>query len=144
MLATERQHILRALQANHWNATTAAIQLQITFRAMRYAMAKHDFPTRHQQRAARLYRPKQSELKSLPVPAQQTTQWSALRMATLRKYGARCQCCGATARDGVRIHVDHILPQSKYPHLALDPDNLQVLCQNCNGAKSNTCTRDWR
>ncbi|MFK8185415.1 MAG: HNH endonuclease [Phormidesmis sp.] len=32
-------------------------------------------------------------------------------------------------------HIDHIKPISRYPNLALDPDNLQILCADCNLTK---------
>lgn len=70
--------------------------------------------------------------------------WRVLRMRVLTKFGARCQCCGATARDGVRIHVDHIKPRRKYPDLALVESNLQVLCEVCNHGKGNWDESDWR
>ena len=38
-------------------------------------------------------------------------EWRRLRMRALVKHGGRCQCCGATAHDGERIHVDHIKPR---------------------------------
>lgn len=49
--------------------------------------------------------------------------------------------CGSTRSDldlegnPVRIVVDHIKPISKHWHLRLDPDNLQVLCNDCNKGK---------
>ena len=70
--------------------------------------------------------------------------WKILRYQALEKYGARCQCCGATAADGVQLHVDHIKPRSKFPHLALDLDNLQVLCSDCNTGKINQFDTNWR
>lgn len=72
-----------------------------------------------------------------------TFEWRKLRYATLQKYGARCQCCGRTPPE-VKIHVDHIKPRRKHPELALDPDNLQVLCGECNHGKSNWDETDWR
>ena len=69
--------------------------------------------------------------------------WATVRYAALMKHGARCQCCGATAADGARMHVDHIKPRSKYPDLALELSNLQVLCDLCNTAKSNIDQTDW-
>ena len=65
-------------------------------------------------------------------------------MEALKKYGPRCQCCGATPADGVRINVDHIKPRKHYPELALDVENLQVLCEECNHGKGNWDTTDWR
>ena len=51
--------------------------------------------------------------------------------------------CGASGKQTV-LHVDHIKPRSKYPELALDPNNLQVLCKDCNLGKSNLYNTDWR
>lgn len=76
--------------------------------------------------------------------------WRTLRMETLKKYGAKCQCCGATpghvAADGtaVRIVVDHIKPLSRHWHLRLEPENLQVLCDECNQGKGNWDQTDHR
>lgn len=71
-------------------------------------------------------------------------EWRELRYKVLRKYGARCQCCGRSAKDGIIIHVDHIKPRSKYPELELVFDNLQILCDDCNLGKSNIDETDWR
>jgi hypothetical protein len=73
-----------------------------------------------------------------------TYEWRRARMAALKKYGAKCMCCGATPADGVRMHVDHIKPRKIYPQLALEPDNLQVLCEVCNHGKGNWDMTDWR
>jgi len=62
--------------------------------------------------------------------------WIQVRYRALTLYGAKCQCCGATRADGVIIHVDHIKPRSLYPHLALDLDNLQVLCSQHHDRRS--------
>lgn len=40
--------------------------------------------------------------------------------------------------------MDHIKPRSKYPHLELVFNNLQILCKNCNQGKSNIDETDWR
>jgi 5-methylcytosine-specific restriction endonuclease McrA len=70
--------------------------------------------------------------------------WRYLRMTVLVKRGNRCECCGASPKEGRRIHVDHIRPRSRYPELELDESNLQVLCDDCNLGKSATYTTDWR
>ncbi len=65
------------------------------------------------------------------------SEWRALRYQALKKYGGACSACGrSAAKHGVVIHVDHIRPRSKYPHLALRTDNLQLLCHDCNLAKA--------
>lgn len=70
--------------------------------------------------------------------------WINIRYEVLRERGARCECCGATAKDGVSIHVDHIKPRVAYPELALDKNNLQVLCEPCNIGKRHVHIDDWR
>lgn len=69
--------------------------------------------------------------------------WLELRQRVLDSYGAKCMCCGTTAHDAI-IQVDHIKPFSIYPELALEFDNLQVLCSHCNRGKSNRTKRDYR
>ena len=71
-------------------------------------------------------------------------EWRKTRMQVLKRDGARCGCCGATPADGVRMHVDHIKPRKLYPELALDLNNLQVLCEVCNHGKGNWDHTDWR
>lgn len=74
----------------------------------------------------------------------QSFEWRQLRMIVLKKFGARCQCCGATPKDGIRIHVDHIQPRRRHPELALTESNLQVLCEVCNHGKGSWDSTDWR
>lgn len=71
-------------------------------------------------------------------------EWRRLRMVVLTKRGARCECCGATPKDGVRMHVDHIKPRRLFPQLALTESNLQILCEVCNHGKGNWDQTDWR
>jgi len=71
-------------------------------------------------------------------------KWRVLRMKVLEARGARCECCGATPADGVKMNVDHIKPRLRHPELALEFSNLQVLCDACNHGKGNWSQRDWR
>ena len=70
--------------------------------------------------------------------------WQILRYQAFEKYGNRCQCCGGTPEDGLTMHVDHIKPKSTHPELALDLNNLQILCIDCNVGKINQWDTDWR
>jgi hypothetical protein len=89
---------------------------------------------------------------ALPKPAAppasdaflESYEWRRIRMHVLKLQGARCQCCGSTPADGVKMHVDHIKPRKLYPSLALDINNLQVLCEVCNHGKGNWDMTDWR
>lgn len=74
----------------------------------------------------------------------QSYEWRRLRMVVLTKRGARCECCGASPSDGVRLNVDHIKPRRLFPELALVEANLQVLCADCNHGKGNWDQTDWR
>lgn len=67
----------------------------------------------------------------------QSFAWRRLRWQFLQQHESRCQVCGRTARDGIKINVDHIEPRKTHPHLALEPGNLQVLCNECNHGKGN-------
>lgn len=71
--------------------------------------------------------------------------WRRLRMEVIKERGAKCECCGATPTDGQTvINVDHIKPRKRFPTLALDKTNLQVLCETCNHGKGNWDETDWR
>lgn len=67
-------------------------------------------------------------------------EWKKLRFEVIKMYGSTCMCCGSNDR----IVVDHIKPRKKFPALELDKNNLQVLCNSCNIAKSNHDYTDFR
>lgn len=91
------------------------------------------------------YAPPRSEKTDVnSIAFLQSYEWRSLRMRVLKRFGAKCQCCGASAKDGVRIHVDHIKPRREFPELALVESNLQVLCEECNHGKGNWDQTDWR
>lgn len=71
-------------------------------------------------------------------------EWRRLRYKAFKLYGNQCSCCGRSAKDGLKMHVDHIKPRSKYPDLALDISNLQILCEDCNISKGNRDNIKWR
>jgi 5-methylcytosine-specific restriction endonuclease McrA len=73
-----------------------------------------------------------------------TQAWRELRFAALLKYGRKCMCCGREPKHGIVLHVDHIKPIALYPELALDPKNVQILCQDCNLGKSANYIVDFR
>jgi len=73
-----------------------------------------------------------------------TFEWRRVRMEVLKKYGPKCMCCGATSATGAVMNVDHIKPRKKWPSLALDVNNLQILCHDCNHGKGNWDQTDWR
>lgn len=70
-------------------------------------------------------------------------EWKRLRFKVLREYGYGCMACGRKAPE-VILHVDHIKPRIRYPELALDKNNLQVLCSTCNQGKGAKYEDDLR
>jgi len=71
-------------------------------------------------------------------------EWRALRYEVLKEQNGCCQLCGRSRKDGVVLHVDHIIPLSVDWSKRFDKNNLQVLCADCNLGKSNKDTIDWR
>lgn len=71
-------------------------------------------------------------------------EWRRLRYEALKKNDGRCELCGRNKHDGIILNVDHIKPRKKHPELALDIENLQVLCGPCNHGKGNIDKTDWR
>ena len=56
-----------------------------------------------------------------------------------KEFGAmRCEQCGRTELQGVTSwHCHHVRSRSKWPELALDQNNLVMLCDDCNMGMSN-------
>lgn len=58
-----------------------------------------------------------------------------LRYLVLKRDGFKCQICGRTQEDGVKLHVDHIIPVSKGGETKME--NLRTLCEDCNLGKGD-------
>ena len=67
----------------------------------------------------------------------QSKTWKRLRYQALKIHGNKCQCCGASPSTGAVLNVDHVLPRRLFPESALQLENLQVLCGDCNEGKGN-------
>lgn len=61
--------------------------------------------------------------------------YSKLRFTILERDNFTCQYCGRTPQDGVKLHIDHIIPKSKGG--SDKKDNLITACEECNLSKSN-------
>jgi 5-methylcytosine-specific restriction endonuclease McrA len=83
-------------------------------------------------------------LKSTSRSFLQSLEWRKLRALVVKTYGRRCMKCGTTPKNPKFTHVDHIRCRKKFPELALDFDNLQVLCCSCNKHKGNKNSIDYR
>jgi len=56
-----------------------------------------------------------------------------LRYKVMQRDNFKCILCGHGASDGIKLHVDHIIPFSKGGKTI--PENLQTLCHLCNCGK---------
>ena len=57
-----------------------------------------------------------------------------IRKLLMDKAGNKCVKCGRSESDGVKLHVDHIIPLAMGGTNSLD--NLQPLCVSCNSSKN--------
>lgn len=64
---------------------------------------------------------------------QRAAMTPSMRYDVLKRDGFRCQICGSTQEDGVKLHVDHIIPVSKGGKTEMK--NLRTLCDQCNIGK---------
>ena len=76
------------------------------------------------------------EAAQIAVRQERLKMSAGLRYQVLQRDQFRCQICGATKEDGVKLHVDHILPVSKGGKTELS--NLRTLCDRCNLGKSDS------
>ena len=67
------------------------------------------------------------------IAQQRRLMSDSLRYDVMKRDGFRCKLCGATAKDGVKLHVDHIIPVSRGGKTEMS--NLRTLCERCNLGK---------
>ena len=91
---------------------------------------------------------RQAQLAAQQIPGTefyQSLAWRELRYKVLKKASGACEACRRTTHQhSIVLHVDHILPRSQFPALALEETNLQVLCEDCNIGKGTKDQTDWR
>ncbi|MCH5205619.1 MAG: HNH endonuclease [Oscillospiraceae bacterium] len=59
-----------------------------------------------------------------------------LRYSIMKRDGFKCVICGRRADDGIKLHVDHIIPVAKGGTTI--ESNLRTLCESCNWGKSDS------
>ena len=75
------------------------------------------------------------ETRQYQIKLERSKMTASLRYDILERDNHRCQICGSTVQDGVKLHVDHIVPVSKGGKTI--PSNLRTLCDRCNLGKSD-------
>jgi 5-methylcytosine-specific restriction protein A len=72
-------------------------------------------------------------------PFYHTAAWHKLR-DWKRSVSPLCEACEREGRVVAMAHVDHVLPRATHPHIELDADNTQSLCESCHNKKT-ACER---
>ena len=77
----------------------------------------------------------QRQTRQYQIKVERAKMTDSLRYDILKRDGFRCQICGSSAQDGVKLHVDHIIPVAKGGQTIAS--NLRTLCDRCNMGKSD-------
>lgn len=105
---------------------------------LHYTKEKYPEPPSDKERRAR------KKLEKERRAFYETPEWRAVRYAALERSNGCCDCCGNRGSKDTPLYGDHIIPRSIRPDLELEPDNVQILCKDCNLGKSNKYQTDWR
>ena len=91
-----------------------------------------EIPLRYERLQQKIKYQTSDEMRKKRARSQMTDK---LRYQILKRDGFRCKLCGRSAEDGVKLHVDHIIPVSKGGETV--PSNLRTLCETCNWGKGD-------
>ena len=61
-------------------------------------------------------------------------KYKEIRLRVLARDGYVCYYCGA---EDKQMTVDHIIPVSKAPDLAIEESNMRTCCVSCNSKKGS-------
>lgn len=139
----KRQDFMRLLARKYPN-TSIKKESEAFTQWIDYDRKNRVFASRDEAYEAFEVRMMKAEARNTAKAFYASEQWLRLRYKVLAAADGCCSLCGRTRKDKIKLHVDHIKPRSLYLDEQLNPDNLQVLCSDCNLGKSNTCERDWR
>ena len=92
-----------------------------------------DYTLKQMEGIAKQYR-KNQEFQTSKA-RQRSLMTDSLRYDIMKRDNFRCVLCGRAANEGVKLHVDHIVPVAKGGLTV--PENLRTLCDQCNLGKSD-------
>lgn len=92
---------------------------------------------RKEREALRIREEKEAQMdaRKRHIAQQRRLVSDRMRYDVLSRDGFRCVLCGATQKDGVTLHVDHIIPLAKGG--LSEMSNLRTLCERCNLGKGD-------
>ncbi len=67
-----------------------------------------------------------------------SAEWKALRLATFKRDGFRCRCCGELEARMAKLVADHIKPHRGNRALFFDPANVQTLRKFCHDSRKQS------
>ena len=83
-----------------------------------------------------------AQIQQKYAPREEFDRWKQTlggRRWKQQQYERQQRCC-MNCQQPISLkgsHIDHVKPLSRYPSLAIAPDNLQILCAECNTSKGN-------
>lgn len=115
-----------AVLASHPNLVLSAGSGQIPVMGVTAYPSSEEMLERMEERWATFSKAKLREKGTVAV---------GLRFAVFTRDGFRCRYCGRSIDDGVILHADHVIPESKGGPTTLE--NLVTACIDCNLGKSD-------
>jgi 5-methylcytosine-specific restriction endonuclease McrA len=62
-------------------------------------------------------------------------KYKEVRLKVLARDGYVCSYCGHEGTKENGLTIDHIVPVSKAPEMAIDETNMRIACKSCNSKK---------
>ena len=78
---------------------------------------------------------KSGNLIKITANIERSKMSESLRYDVFKRDNFKCCMCGMSAKDGAKLHVDHIIPVSKGGKTYIN--NLQTLCWKCNRSRGS-------
>lgn len=115
------------------------------------ALSEAEAKVAQTQQAKENLRQRRRDGKLLYDNWQGSRDWQQWRLQQLERQNWKCACCAQRMGFGEKTYlgngdftlepqhptVDHMLPKSLFPELALDQQNLVMMCWSCNRKKGS-------
>ena len=126
--------------SNHWPSSQEEIRkAREEWEALSETQRKELRAATYKEKPINKYYVKKTKKPKKPKRVYYTTEeWADTRKKIFDRDGKICHMCGGPA-----THIDHLLPKSKYPELALNLDNLKPACKDCNFTKLDIVREEY-
>lgn len=126
--------------SKHWPSSTEEIRkARVEWEALSEDRRKELRAESRKEKPIKTYYVKKPKAAKKPKREYYTAkEWATTRTVVFARDGRICHMCG-----NVATHIDHLLPKSKYPELALNLDNLKPACKDCNFTKLDIVKEEY-